>query len=1002
MEFVDGIDLLRLVKDSGPLPVALACEYVRQAALGLQHAHERGLVHRDVKPSNLLLARDAGGSQPGNAGVVKVLDMGLARVSGTGEGTQLTRDGAVVGTPDYLAPEQARNASGADARADVYSLGCTLYFLLAGRPPFQGGSLTELLLQHQMEEAPSLDESRTDLPPQVSTVVQRMMAKKPEHRYQSAAEVAAALEPLGSTAGTLPQPAPVQRAPRRSTPALDKPDTLADTPDESSIDRTEVYSLSRENRGRKKTGRKRSRSPFIYAGVGGGLFLVIVLLTAWFFASSSQPKPMPVAAPQVQAAAVVIEAPRAPKAPKAPDLPAIKAPPPPNVPAAQPAAAPPPLPAPIVVPPAAAAGGAAVVLREVRRVETGGDHISKMAVTPDGRRAIALVGSKLYYLDLETGKVLRQFVDNTINNVHSIALIPNSRRVLLGRWTDGLCELDLDTGQFSRGYPPVPSAIYDLAVSADGRYAYAACGRTDNVDGKFKSSDCRVRVYDLMTRQEHLRTAEYPYLIMRLALSPDGRRLLFNQGGQFYLWDIKAGTMPKPLEKYQGQTQRTFRWANDNRQVLATNSDRFVYLWDVDRNQEVLQFQPASEPTSVAVSPDQRRILIGFGPVEFKDQKAIRSKPTVQLWDLYPPRQLARFEGHTGAVVAVAFSPDGRTGFSAGGYPDATVRVWDLSQIPAAGQLAAQAAPVPPVAPPPPMRVVSGQPRVVNAGSAVNGLVLSTDGKWIVTAQEDGHVHIYDFAEGNEIRRLPKQPGPASAVAISPDGQQVISAARGDEWVFVSNATTGEGIKRIRIHNATALAFTPDGKRFLASSEDAAINQYEAGTCRFLGALRGHEQAVDAIAVAPDSRTALSGCRDGSVRVWDLEKGITLRTVLQKSTLHPIAAVAVSPDGNHYLTAGKSAIYRFPASSNTIVSSISGNVGGFRAIAFTPDGSGYVSTDGSGRVTANSFVPLRDLLAGATKHAGAARGVAVTPDGKYAVSGGEDGKILITPIPTPQ
>src|SRR5262249_37439545 len=132
MEYVEGVDLAALVKSRGPLPVTQACDFVRQASLGLQHAHERGLVHRDVKPSNLLLAA--------GSGVVKVLDLGLARVERLAEegetSSYLTREGDMMGTPDFIAPEQALDPHKADIRADIYSLGCTLYYLLAGHPTF--------------------------------------------------------------------------------------------------------------------------------------------------------------------------------------------------------------------------------------------------------------------------------------------------------------------------------------------------------------------------------------------------------------------------------------------------------------------------------------------------------------------------------------------------------------------------------------------------------------------------------------------------------------------------------------------------------------------------------------------------------------------------------------------------------------------------------------------------------------------------------------------------
>jgi serine/threonine protein kinase len=203
MEYVAGTDLARLVKEQGPLPVARACDYVRQAALGLQHAHEKGLVHRDVKPGNLFLAAD---------GTVKVLDLGLAslvRAQDVGSAaSDATPAGALLGTPDYLAPEQARDARSADGRADLYGLGCTLYHLLTGRPPFPAGTLAEKLLGHQLHEPKPVAALRPEVAPGVAAVVGRLMAKRPEDRYPTAAAAAAALAPFAGDGRGRPLPAP--------------------------------------------------------------------------------------------------------------------------------------------------------------------------------------------------------------------------------------------------------------------------------------------------------------------------------------------------------------------------------------------------------------------------------------------------------------------------------------------------------------------------------------------------------------------------------------------------------------------------------------------------------------------------------------------------------------------------------------------------------------------------------------------------------------------------
>src|SRR5262245_11686955 len=181
MELVDGPDLAQLVREKGPLPVWQACEYIRQAALGLQHAHDAGLVHRDIKPSNLLVAPPASNDPGRGPGTVKILDLGLARLEEAAYAGQrnMTQAGQVLGTPDYLAPEQAIDAHKVDGRADVYSLGCTLYFLLTGRPPFGSESLAETLLKHQTRGLRPVRRQRDDVPPALDEVLQRMVAKSP-------------------------------------------------------------------------------------------------------------------------------------------------------------------------------------------------------------------------------------------------------------------------------------------------------------------------------------------------------------------------------------------------------------------------------------------------------------------------------------------------------------------------------------------------------------------------------------------------------------------------------------------------------------------------------------------------------------------------------------------------------------------------------------------------------------------------------------------------------
>ena len=243
MEFVDGITLEKMVRQSGPLAIRQACDYMRQAALGLQHAQECGLVHRDIKPSNILVATkpaaprrsssmlrrptlitmrdkqlslDTGGKSGfGSWGLIKILDMGLARLAESLDGeavlTPLTKAGALLGTPDFIAPEQARDATKVDIRADLYSLGCTFYYILTGRPPFPGGTDVQKLIRHQSEEPFPIEELRSHIPGTVAEIVRKLLAKQPKDRYTMPQDLANALTDymgLGLAKSTAPTPEP--------------------------------------------------------------------------------------------------------------------------------------------------------------------------------------------------------------------------------------------------------------------------------------------------------------------------------------------------------------------------------------------------------------------------------------------------------------------------------------------------------------------------------------------------------------------------------------------------------------------------------------------------------------------------------------------------------------------------------------------------------------------------------------------------------------------------
>jgi len=184
-EYIDGTNVRDLVNANGPLPLADALNFTLQIANALSHAWEREVVHRDIKPSNILITQD---------GLAKLVDMGLARLEQLDGATpDDTATGVTLGTFDYISPEQARNPRDTDTRSDIYSLGCTLYFMLTGRPPFADGSALQKLLLHQSEAPPDVREVRPDVSEMLAAVLATMLAKRPQDRFQNPNELAAAL-----------------------------------------------------------------------------------------------------------------------------------------------------------------------------------------------------------------------------------------------------------------------------------------------------------------------------------------------------------------------------------------------------------------------------------------------------------------------------------------------------------------------------------------------------------------------------------------------------------------------------------------------------------------------------------------------------------------------------------------------------------------------------------------------------------------------------------------
>jgi uncharacterized protein (TIGR03067 family) len=715
MEYVPGETLADRVA-AGPVPVGEACRAARDAARGLAAAHAAGLVHRDVKPANLIRAAD---------GAVKVLDFGLAGVAADATaaagGDGLTGAGMVFGTPDYIAPEQAADPHAADARADVYGLGCTLYHLLAGRPPVPGGPVAAKLDAHRTRTPDPVP----GLPPGLAAVLAKMTAKRPEDRYQSAAAAADALEPF--TRAAEPRPTAPRRG-RRSwslvaaagfllaavvaggvayTIHLDNQKITIRTNDQdvevvmkrngelvlirdTKTGQTWEYDVIKDQIGLldQPGGLKLGlggREPFALKRDGKDVFTVTrtavlplpgkpdrdSILGTWEGVTAEidgQPVPQE-----------FIDTIR-PTLTFTPDKVVAR----PN----------PLMPGQFLQ--AAAAKG--ILPKEAAAIlEKGVEGVYHLDPTKSPKTidlvtvgGVRRTGLGLYALDGDTLKLC-------------LSLDPDR---IADRPTEFTSRGGTLRGVFTLKRQP-PDAVYEArrfdAGEKDGVWSV---GFSPDGTKVLKGGGWDVVLYDRRTGQT---TVSIRHGCWSAALSPDGKHILTaTSGGTVHLWDAATGRQIQINVPQLGRVRNAV-FSPDGRVAAASHNDNLLHLWNLSTGRDVESFPAFHEAVrSGAFTPDGKQILVIDDPdprtltlYEIKTGGRVRSleghsdqvydvavsadgrraltgslDKTVRLWDLTTGKELLRLEGHTGGVVAVALCPLGRRAVSGG--KDATLRLWDL------------------------------------------------------------------------------------------------------------------------------------------------------------------------------------------------------------------------------------------------------------------------------------------------------------------------------------
>jgi len=895
MEHIDGTDLSDLVQQHGPLPVADACEIVRLSAIGLQHAHENGLVHRDIKPANIMLTND---------GEVRILDLGLALLTDVGDGLELTSTGQAMGTLDYMAPEQGDDSHDVDIRADIYSLGATLYKLLSGHAIFSGPEYRTRMQKWQAMvkgQATPIESNRPDIPPELGEIVQRMIARLRSERFETPTDVAEALQKftIGADLAALAAAAPPEKIEAtpigvsHSTLSMREQASIIDTVPESQAPRTQRPTEIEQPEPRRQS-RPPSQRRWI-AGAIGLLLLGVVSLGANFIIHWND-------------GTIIIEI--------ADDIPPNEI--------------------------------SVVVSRNGEEVavasETKGWTLKLNAEAYDLQ-----LGNGKDKFELEQDKVIvtsrgRETISVTIRKAISNSVVatqtPQPEPTNIGR----------PVPPTHNTSPPTPTVTTDEELIVDHPRLLKLRRRVEAVTSNDLDNEATVALRkDLVDVQTEVlgqpASVKIGQLMSQIPWPADA--LKRDDIPEYELERLGNGTpQPRGMTMVEGVLgdSRMMHWASgnhgpgpdvfwmpDGKTILSVGGSGRVSLWDTSSGRETGSYWGRhgnrSRYYGVDLSEDGRLIAIGaFEPSGSNVVKVLDARTGQEKQSIEP------MDSNAYGVIP-SLSPDARLlAIATTGEPtQCGIEFWNM----ATGELIQRFADEPTTA-----------------------VEFSPDGRLLATGSVNGVLRIRDIASGETKLQVDDLGRQISGLSFSPDGSTIVvpvSSSKQPHGFRGYNVADGTVKFETKVdYPCTRFVFHPDGKKFFGASLINRLWDAETGADRVK--LDVYARKTQSGAFSPDGMFLATGDVAGAVLIWNTVTGRLHRPDSDQSQRSAATAVAVSLDGSEIVTAGvETLLVRNIESGQLLCSDEWTSTGGFcKSLVFASSRStiGLVNTAGSSFVIA--------------------------------------------------